>query len=304
MNKTAIIVGLTAVVSFALGFYVGDLKDVEAPTPASAPSPRSTEPLSDSAESGPVRSRTEDAVEAPTSETVVVVTTVAGERAVTQQLLESLERGARAAHASFFLLYDIPQGEIDAIVRGMAKGQIEEMVYLEKLGDLQSNAPLGGTSLSEADQQAVDELVAAHKRERDATMRELLGIYYDDFQRYFPTLKEHEIIAEVSTALNQPINSVTRDELLQIMVEEGLYDWQRPESASVDVPLLESQSQQERLERDRRRIELFKQKVRRIKERSRSYLSIDEHKVLAEIPDRNVEWPKTNARLTELSDND
>jgi len=213
-----------------------------------------------------------------------------------------MERGVREAHESFFYLYEIPQNEVEAIVRGMAEGQIERMRFLEALSGLERGAPYGEATMSDADRQVADKLIFAHEDERDAIMREQLGVYYDDFGKYVNTREEHKIIARVWTGLNQPINSATRDELLQILVEEGLFGWQRSAAGSAVADPSVEPGRDEILEIQRQRLESRRKKTERIKERARSYLGAEEFRALAATLDRESERQEAQLRVMELSD--
>jgi len=298
MRQAAIYIVVIAVVSFALGYYVGgstriaDVPQHDVVNRGTAIAPPEAVPATDVAEG---------MAEPPAVEKHAVTETAIQERAITPQHRASLEKGARNAHAPFFHLYDVPHSEVDAIVAGMVQGQIEEIAFLEKMAILESRAPLGESRLLDEDQEVADALIAARKNRLAGRSRQLLGSYYDDYQRYLTTRKEHEVIAGVSTSMDQPINSVTRDELLQIMVEEELYDWQRrsPQRPE-DVPVLEELTRDERLERRQQRIESLREKRERIKERARSYLSAQEYAVLANALDRDSDRERAEQQVMEL----
>ncbi len=303
MKKVALLVGSTAIVSFAAGYYLGGSAKTEPPSRHSVTDLDKTMPLSESPVSGRPAPGSTGIAGSPADSMSQASDVFTGTREVTPEFRASMEKGARNAHAPFFLLYDIPPAEVDAIVKGMAEGQIEQIEFLEKMAILEGRAPLGDSRLTAADQQVADDLIAAHKSRRAGKSRQLLGSYYDDYQRYLTTMKEHELIAKVSTGLNQPINSVTRDELLQIMVEERLYGWQRGAAAGLTkAPILEELTRDERLEQHRQRVELFGQRSARIKERARSYLSTEEYALLAKLLDREVERREADTRVRELSD--
>ena len=302
MRKIALFVGLTVVVSFALGYYVGGLAREERALPVEASTAERAEEVTGSIGSESAATASNDATEPPMQGLAHSEMTPPNTREVTPEFMASMERGARHSHASFFHLYGIPPSEVDAIVKGMAQGKIEQIKLLEQMAILESRAPLGASGLTEEDQQVADELIATHKSRRAGKSRQLWGSYYDDYQEYLTTMKEHDVIAQVSTGLDQPINSVTRDEMLQIMVEEGLYGWQRPTSTPAR-PVLEELTRDERLARHRKRVELFGERSERIKERARSYLSVEEYELLAEILDREVERREADTQVRELSDN-
>ena len=294
MNKLLVYIAMTAVVAFALGFYVGGSGRSAAPPEAEVPEELdSVPPTTSTGGSAPIVPVT--AEESKVSTTMVD----APSRFPREQMRESFAEALGQMLGDFFLLHQIPKDQADAIVKGLVENQVHAMEALETkaIQEYFSN-----DDASEVKQYEVNALIEAIQLRSEAKEQEVLGLYYEDYKEYRASIPQRQFLTDFSEALEEPLNSTTRDELLTIFAEES-----RPQTEPSSARFLGRPSREEIIASVKHQNEVVRERNARIKERVASYLTPKQYEQLAATLDKEVERTETMMRameLKELSDMD
>jgi len=195
--------------------------------------------------------------------------------------------------ADFFTVYQIPQDQADAILEGLVDAQIEQMEFFQ---DADVQKLFSNQDLSEEDQLAAQGYMDEAQFAQEQRTRQVLGMYYEDYSKYMASLPQQQLLADFSDSLDVPLNSATRDELLQIFIDES-----KP-VAPLETARVGRLSQEDVMAHMQRQIDTTRERNERIKQRASSYLTLEQFEQLASALDKEVARNEAMMKVMELSD--
>lgn len=195
--------------------------------------------------------------------------------------------------SELFLILGIGPSQADEIVQSLVDLDLRRQ---SDMGELGIQSVFNNPDASEVEKRVAEESLERLRANWESDQRAVLGGYYDAYVEYIETYSQRLSVNTYSAALSEPLYTSTKDELLRIFIEES-----KPPEGRANRWMVARRDEKEMVANMQEHLDATRARNERIETRARPYLSEEQHQVLVESFNNEVERFEVMIKLGQLT---